>query len=232
MSIKPLPLKVYLTSHPSQDETLFHQIYQNLSNSLKERINKQKRLQDKWRIIASDRLIRTVLGAELDLPQESIMYHYAPTGKPYLENGKRHFNIAHSNDIVLMVTASTPVGVDIEYIKPLEDLNELLQNFTEAEQNILRNETEQNRLIAFFKLWVIKESYLKATGDGLSVPLDNVEVVGFLEDQPTIKGHHEWQIKPIETLEGYQAAICTQEKVLTDQVISVPFEKLISSVSM
>lgn len=100
-------------------------------------------------------------------------------GKPYLDaviNGRHiEFNISHSGDVVLCaVTRTGPVGIDIETTKHMSDLQGFSRRFLAPEEFFALSRkcfTERNSF--FFKLWTLKEAYLKAIGSGLNVSLDS-----------------------------------------------------------
>lgn len=84
------------------------------------------------------------------------------------------FNLSHSGDMALCAISDTPVGCDIEQIRKAP-LNVARRMFTARERAYLEAaQGEENR--RFFRLWTMKESYLKMTGEGLGVPLQRVEV--------------------------------------------------------
>lgn len=92
-------------------------------------------------------------------------------GKPYLPDSSLHFNISHSGSWAAVAVSDEPVGIDIEQIRPIEWQGIARQHFADEESRALLRETEESRLLAFFTLWTGKESYVKAEGRGLSVPL-------------------------------------------------------------
>ncbi len=102
-------------------------------------------------------------------------YSYGPQGKPSLiDEGWLEFNMSHSGDLALYaITEGRAVGVDVERVRPdvARELTEA-RFFTAAETDALLALPEDGRARAFFTVWTRKEACLKATGDGLSVPLD------------------------------------------------------------
>jgi 4'-phosphopantetheinyl transferase len=95
-------------------------------------------------------------------------------GKPELPIPNIDFNISHSKDMVVsVVSTSKSVGVDIEAIRDI-DVIEYKTVFSEKEWKLLAVSNQPREL--FFKLWVKKESLLKAHGSGLQIELSDVEV--------------------------------------------------------
>jgi 4'-phosphopantetheinyl transferase len=91
-------------------------------------------------------------------------------GKPYLKNYPDiHFNLSHSEKYVACAVSDSPVGVDIEYIHDI-DMNIAKHYFYGTEYEYILN--NNNKKKAFFELWVLKESYMKMTGLGFRLALD------------------------------------------------------------
>lgn len=85
-------------------------------------------------------------------------------GKPYLRNYSNvHFNLSHSERYVACAVSDSPIGVDIEYIHDI-DLNVAKHFFYNSEYEYILSNSNKKR--AFFRLWVLKESYMKMTGMG------------------------------------------------------------------
>jgi 4'-phosphopantetheinyl transferase len=121
-------------------------------------------------------------------------------GRPRLATEAIDFSISHSGDlIVLAVTrsqaadgASRTVGVDVERIAPGPD-EELADVVLSAAERITFDRLEGSaRTGAFFRYWVRKEALLKATGDGLAVPMKHLTMSG--PDQPPRLAH--WLRRP------------------------------------
>ena len=96
------------------------------------------------------------------------------TGKPL--HPEICFNLSHSADMAMCVLSEKNVGCDIELmISP--HISSFERFFTEKEQEYIcraKSSSETNQ--RFFRLWTMKESYLKMTGEGIIVPLNSVEV--------------------------------------------------------
>lgn len=100
-------------------------------------------------------------------------------GKPVLEDEPGiFFNISHTRGVVVCAISDQAVGIDVEYIRPFDE--RLMRRIcTEEEQAYiyqLRDSTGDDRSChrRFFRLWTLKESFLKATGHGISLPLREI----------------------------------------------------------
>jgi 4'-phosphopantetheinyl transferase len=69
------------------------------------------------------------------------------------------------------------VGIDLEHVRPMPDAEHLVTRFFSArEQRIFQALPETQKQEAFFNCWTRKEAFLKATGKGLTRPLDTFDV--------------------------------------------------------
>ena len=125
------------------------------------------------------RLLRQYLG-----PTASIEILQDPRGKPHLpkKTGKPSlcFNYSFSGDLTVFAFSwNRDVGVDIERIRPLQEMLSISKNyFTKDEYRLLREQPEELRSSLFFTIWTRKEAVLKALGEGLLKPLDSFAVIG------------------------------------------------------
>ena len=95
-------------------------------------------------------------------------------GKPYLEQHPNiHFNLSHSGKAVLCAVADQAVGVDVEELHPYD---EGLARRCYSPDELAWMNSQPNASIAFTRLWVRKESYLKLLGTGLQDCLRNFSV--------------------------------------------------------
>ena len=121
-------------------------------------------------------LMRRTLSAWVDQGPEELVFETAPHGKPFLPSGPA-FNSSHSGKyLALAVRPSGRVGIDIEVVQDSPDLSALARRyFTESEQREIA-ESPDGVPQAFFRVWVRKEAFLKATGFGLALALDSFSV--------------------------------------------------------
>ena len=101
---------------------------------------------------------------------------YGPQGKPFFPaRPDLHFNLSHSGETVLCALSSAPVGCDVQTLGPARP--ELAARFFHlAEREYLASLAEKEAAEAFTRLWTLKESYLKAGGEGLSRPLGSFRI--------------------------------------------------------
>ena len=133
-------------------------------------------------------ILRDILSRYSGIPSHELRINVTATGKPILMNSRApiHFNMAHSRGIALYaISASGPVGVDIEWVDPNADAMAIAgSHFAPDEIARLLSAREQERGNLFFRIWTAKEAFLKGTGLGLTSGLDRV-VVEFDSATPT-----------------------------------------------
>lgn len=93
------------------------------------------------------------------------------SGKPYLVNEPMlHFNLSHSGEWAVCAISDQPVGVDIE--RCIEGRAQIAERFFHKEEvRYLRLLAGREQDQGFCRLWTLKESFVKATGRGLALPL-------------------------------------------------------------
>lgn len=114
--------------------------------------------------------VRWLLGLCLDLPPEALEFARGPWGKPYLVGDcELAFNLSHSQDLMLLAASrSRQIGVDVEAIRPIADLERLARRcLASSEWEAWQNLSEDGRLSAFLRFWTLKEALAKASGQGL-----------------------------------------------------------------
>jgi 4'-phosphopantetheinyl transferase len=168
------------------------------------------------RFVACRVALRRVLGRQLGVAPAAIAFEYGPSGKPALAGraGPR-FNVSHSDRYALIAVAAAEVGVDLERIRPLKDMDQLAARvFSDGERRALATVPAGARAEAFFAGWTRKEAYIKARGDGIGL-LGAIEVsltpdeparLIRVADQPDEPSR--WALQAISPVPGFAAAVC------------------------
>lgn len=120
-------------------------------------------------------LVRTVLGQALGVAPQTLQFTANEWGCPALwPPVPLHFNVSHTDGLVLCLVSNHPgIGVDTEQLARAPDLLALANTvFAPQERRDLAalpaSEQGQRAVV----LWTLKESYIKARGMGLALPLD------------------------------------------------------------
>ena len=142
---------------------------------------------DRRRFVAGRVFLRLLLARYLSADPAQLRFRYGSFGKPELlcSSEDLQFNLAHSETLAICVLAKgCELGVDLERLRPLSGLRNVASHFFSARENEDLNAVpEKNLSRAFFNAWTRKEAFLKATGNGLSRPLDSFDVT-LLPGQP------------------------------------------------
>ena len=146
-------------------------------------------------------------------------------GKPYLPQLPGfHFSLSHSGNMALCAVSSDPVGCDIELPRGF-DPNLARRFFHPAEQEWLFSRPEAEQSSAFFRLWTCKESFLKALGLGLSLPLDSFAVIPGEEIQLTQRADpRPWQLRSLRDGESF-LALCSLTGAADAPLVYVDFRE-------
>jgi len=175
--------------------------------SVKERVQQQKFRLAKHRhqYFITRLVLRNVLSKYItSIKADAWVFTNNQYGKPRITNAiaaaSLDFNISHTdNMIVIAIVCNTTVGVDVERINRQAEILQLAERvFTTDEIAKLRITPLAAQRECFFKLWTLKESYIKARGMGMHIPLqqfgfdiiDNNISIKFLTD--IIDNHNEW----------------------------------------
>lgn len=172
------------------------------------------------RFIVGRGVLRRLLGAYLDADPAELTFRYGDKGKPSLDPrwdaGRLSFNLSHSEELGLYgLTLERELGIDVEHLRPMPDAEQIAERFfSRSERETLRRIPGERKSAAFFNCWTRKEAYIKATGDGLSMPLDRFDVTLAPEDEPRMlraegdpREAERWTLYHLEPAEGYVGAL-------------------------
>jgi 4'-phosphopantetheinyl transferase len=199
--------------------TTLQRLTQTLSLDERQRAERFRFAHDRYRFIAGRGTLRAILGQYLKTEPAQIQFCYRASGKPSLitspTEGGLEFNISHSQNLMLCAVAQTTrVGIDLEYLRPVDDLNQLTQRFFTTQEHLAIRAlpSEEEQLQSFFQHWTCKEALLKAVGEGL-VGLSKIEVaiangsVKLVRCQADSEQTHQWVIELLSPAPNYVAAI-------------------------
>ncbi|HET6230020.1 MAG TPA: 4'-phosphopantetheinyl transferase superfamily protein [Longimicrobiaceae bacterium] len=134
------------------------------------------------RYVAGRGILRVLLGRYLGIRPREVRLTYTAHGKPALADqggaGGLCFNVSNTEALGLYAFArGRHLGVDVEHVRPMPDGVAIARRFFSAPENeVFAALPEEGRELAFFTCWTRKEAYIKAVGEGLSMPLDRFDV--------------------------------------------------------
>ncbi|MCP4163785.1 MAG: 4'-phosphopantetheinyl transferase superfamily protein [Deltaproteobacteria bacterium] len=165
-------IHLYITK-PEEVETSDLRKYKDLLSSDEiERHDRFKFDNLKNNFLITRALVRTTLANYLGCDPKSLKFETNSYGKPSLRGIS--FNLSHTDGlIVLAITGSKKIGVDTENLnRNITDIDIAKRYFAEPEYHEIKACSEIDRKYKFLEFWTLKESYIKAVGKGLSIPLD------------------------------------------------------------
>jgi 4'-phosphopantetheinyl transferase len=201
---------IHLWKVDTSDQSIPDKCLPVLSDYEKERAALFKFDDARRRYVISQGVLRMILSNYLAVDPLAVQIGRQPKGKPFsIDDEFLFFNTSNSSDLcVYSFNSDGEIGVDIEHIRKLPDLDELIKrNFTAQEIDFI-NRKPDDRASRFFRFWTIKEAYLKAIGEGMRLTPDNLEfqvernVVTLL----SVKGVFEfddWNFLEFEPEKGY-----------------------------
>jgi len=189
-----------------------------LSEEELERVRRFRCPKDFDRFVISRGVLRSLLSRYLRLHPKKVCFAYSEQGKPELSTGGSchlRFNLAHSGEITAYAFAQKRrIGVDVEKIRfdfPVDEIAERF--FSRVERDALRRLPASQRHRGFFLCWTRKEAYLKATGDGLTLPLSQFDVsleqgqpAALLATRPDPAEAKRWQLENLDIDPDYAGA--------------------------
>ena len=178
---------------------------------------------DRQCFVATRALLRTILAGYLATDPKRLSFSYSKKEKPSVvlpgAGVDVTFNVSHSGGIALLAfVQQREIGVDVEQVRGDFDVEAIAGRFFSArEQEQLAALPNEEKFDAFFRCWTRKEAYIKATGDGLSLPLHQFDVSvapengdALLSTRPDNSEAALWSLREIPAGPGYVAALCVR----------------------
>jgi 4'-phosphopantetheinyl transferase len=179
--------------------------------------------QHRTAFVAGRGVQREILARYTGLPPAALAYREGSHGKPELDGPAAaagiRFNVSNSGDLALYaLTLRREIGVDLEVLKPMPDGMDIAKRFFSAPENeIFAALADEVRDLAFFNCWTRKEAYIKAVGEGLSMPLDRFDVA-FAPGEPArilrTRGNpaeaERWTMLSLDPGPGYVGALAVE----------------------
>jgi 4'-phosphopantetheinyl transferase len=144
------------------------------------------------RQIMSRAILRKILSFYLEINASEVKFIFNKFGKPFISSDialdQIKFNVSHSENIGIFAFSLNDLGIDIERIKEYIEIDGIKEIcFTDFEKRWYEDLKNEFQLEAFYKIWTIKEAFIKAIGEGFSYPTLNIELTNKVGDQIQIK---------------------------------------------
>ena len=242
-------IHLWLVSYDGIDENLLSAYRELLNPAEKEHELRFHFAKDRRRYLVTRALVRTALSRYVPIHPKEWSFSTNSFGRPEIVNAQAReaylaFNISHTDGlIVLGVTKYRALGVDVENIQTREASIDIAKHhFAPQEVAALSATPLDQQQYRFFEYWTFKESYIKARGMGLSLPLDKfsfhyrddhaVEIAIQPELADDAARWQFWQLRPASQ---YMIAVCAERVgvevpgVVVREAIPMSSEKEVAS---
>ncbi|MBQ7521638.1 MAG: 4'-phosphopantetheinyl transferase superfamily protein [Clostridia bacterium] len=155
------------------DDTLFEKYYHNLSPYRKAKTDRYRHRKDKNLSVGAGILLGNFL-QPFGKQEKDMQYRFSENGKPFFCDFDRYFSISHSKKMVAVSFSERETGCDIQYCDGKDNKKIAQRFFTSYEYDTVVS--SQNLSETFYRIWTVKESYLKLTGQGIGNGLNFFEV--------------------------------------------------------
>ena len=192
---------------------VYDRCYNSLSAYRREKADKVKFPEDKKRSVAAGILLNQGLSA-YGLRECDMVYETNQNGKPFFrEYPQIRFSRAHSGEYVMAAFSDVEIGCDIQQMEQT-DLKIARRFFAPEEYAYIKEQEEESaQEEAFYRIWVLKESFLKAVGTGMalsmtdfSIQIQEDRVIGVRQNV----NQKEYTFEEYNLIKGYKAACCIE----------------------
>lgn len=224
----------YMDVTQFEDKTLFQEKLKFLSPCRRHKIAQLQQEKDKWRSLGAGLALDHALKIYGNgLRERDMEYVFGEWGKPSFQNYPEiHFSLSHSGNYAVCSIGESPVGNDIERIRPGR-LKVADRFFTAPEREFLygkdpvcaeggqgdKSENREEITQRMFRIWTMKESFLKVTGRGMTLPLQDFSVIVDGEAKVVDEGQRfddvTYHMREYDEIPGYRMAVCCRAGIDT-----------------
>lgn len=168
------PVLFAVDTAPLVDGDLYKTAYAMASVDRRAKTDRLRFYSDKRCSLGAELLLRHVLNETGETFPDS--FTEGKYGKPFIPDSRVFYNLSHSGSWVICVAAECEVGCDIEQIGH-GGIKVAKRFFTKSEfEKIAAIQAREMQDLLFCRYWTLKESFMKATGLGLALPMDSFEI--------------------------------------------------------
>jgi 4'-phosphopantetheinyl transferase len=201
--------------------------------------------EDRRRYLVTRALVRTVLSKYVSIAPQAWVFRANGYGRPVIANEidaglSLSFNITHAQGLIILAIAwNCEIGVDTENTRRRVMALDLADRFfAPSEVSELYGLPPHRQHQRFLEYWTLKESYIKARGMGLSIPLsefsfhfpkdEHVEIVTDLKQGDSSRF---WQFTQLWIAQHYLTAVCigrnpsTTPQLIVKKVVPLMYEE-------
>lgn len=191
----------YCTFREQLDVESFNHFLKKLPTNVQLQILKFKKWEDRERSLFSKLLL--IKGLNI-MGQNSYLIDqlkYTRYKRPYFDNNI-DFNISHSGEYIICgISFNHKIGIDIEEVREIP-IGDFENEFSLKEMEAILNSKKSLR--SFYTLWTQKESFLKAIGTGLHVPLNKIGI----KNEKIEWDNKNWYLSELKLHDRYISYLC------------------------
>jgi|SRR5262245_51145309 len=178
---------------------------------------------DRVRHVVGRGVLRAILAQCMKTKADRLCFEYGAFGKPRLATGSTEiplqFNVSHSGELILVALAmGRAVGTDVERVRSDIEVDRIAASFFSTHERLaLQAIPAHLRVQAFFDCWTRKEAFIKAVGNGLSLPLNQFDVCLMPGQEPRLLATRpdpaeagRWMIQAVDVGPDYRAALVVE----------------------
>ncbi|KPJ64908.1 hypothetical protein AMJ44_11945 [candidate division WOR-1 bacterium DG_54_3] len=209
-------LEVYAVKQEEKvDDLKYEKLLSCISEEAKSQVKRFKKWEDAQRKLIAETLIRSITRKKLNLKNDAILFEKNDYGKPFLKNRPDfHFSISHAGAWVVCAVSEKEIGIDVEKVAPI-DFEIAKKLFSKEEYDELMLREGKERLDYFYSLWTLKESYIKAVGKGLSMPLNDF-TISIKHKKIVLRSNIQdgsYNFRQFEIDKGYKLSVCVMGEI-------------------
>ena len=202
------------------NEETFNRLVAYVSTERRKKIDKCAKRKSKIQSLGAGLLFEKALD-DAGVTDRTIIV--GDNGKPYLAGCAVFFNLSHSGDRVMCALSGGEVGCDVQKTGK-KSLKIADRFFSPSEKELLESITDENdKADMFYRLWTLKESYIKMLGTGFETPLGSF-TVSMTENIPVLDGNvNKYYFKEYSLSDDYKYAVCAESPCFEDRAVVVEF---------
>ncbi len=212
-----------------KDPDLLERYFDLMNDEEKEKQKRYYFKEDRHNCLITRALVRSVLSRYAEKGPNEWTFSKNKHGKPEIKYScdgyPLRFNLSHTDGLVAcVVTLENDIGIDVENIKNRNiNLKVADRFFSQLEVHDLQALPEKQRRKRFLDYWTLKESYIKARGKGLSIPLDKFSFIlkkdlptGILFDARMNDDEEDWRFFQITPSKMHKAAVAIRKNHIAE----------------
>jgi 4'-phosphopantetheinyl transferase len=184
------------------------------------------KINDRKRGLISELLVRYLISIKSNIKSNQIILDKGKYGKPFVKNiSGIEYNVSHSGQFVVCAIGNHPVGIDVEQILNF-DLSICNKIFETKEYEVFQQINNFEKLEYFYRMWSLKESFIKAKGCGLYMKLNSVRINAANENNIyCFYQGNKYYFKEYKIDLCYKLSICSNIKEFPNEIKIFNFEE-------